>query len=253
MNVESISTYEQEFDKTNLDSDGKKHTQSQKMVEIPGEKTSINYMEVRPVSGDESYFYPTKFGKDQIVLHYTTGYLKGDIASLTKPDNHVSVPYLIGRNGTIYNLFTSDYWSYHLGEGAMGGNTVRSQTTIAIELSNIGPLKKIGNNLVTSYNDKDVYCSLNQTEYYWEGPFRNYDYFATFTDKQYDSLIILLRYLTSTYNIPRKFLDEDQFHETFPEVSGFNGIVTHVNYRSSGKTDIGPSFDWQRVKKGIIS
>lgn len=251
MNVERISDYEQDFDKTYLDSDGKKHTQSQKMVEIPGEKAFMKYMEVRPSSGDKSYFYPAKFGKDQIVLHYTMGYLKGDIASLTKPNNYISVPYLIGRNGTIYNLFASDYWSYHLGEGALGGNTVRSKATIAIELSNIGPLKKIGNNLVTTYNDNDVYCSLNQRQYYCEGPFRNFNYFATFTDQQYDSLIALLRFLTSNYKIPRKFLDKEKFHETTAEVSSFNGIVTHVNYRSSGKTDIGPSFDWERIKKGL--
>lgn len=251
MRVEKIPAYEQDFNKTGIDSDGKKHTLIPKTVEIPGENTLLDYVETRPSSGDESYFYKTKVAKDQIVLHFTMGYLKGDIAALTKPGSHVSVPYLIGRNGTIYNLFPSYYWSYHLGEGAVGGNKTRSRATVAIELSNIGPLIKKGTHLITTYEDNDVYCDIKQTEYCHKGVFRGYDYFARFTDKQYDSLIILLRYLTALYNIPREFLDEKNCLEASSIVSTFKGIVSHANYRCQGKTDFGPCFDWEKVKNGV--
>ncbi|MCX6579397.1 MAG: N-acetylmuramoyl-L-alanine amidase [Candidatus Aminicenantes bacterium] len=251
MHVEKISDHEQDFDNTGIDSDGKQHTLIRKAVEIFGEDSFMYYVETRPSSGDESYFYQSRVDKDQIVLHFTMGYLKGDIATLTKADNHVSVPFLIGRNGTIYNLFSSYYWSYHLGPGAVGGNMERSQASIGIELSNIGPLKKIGDNLVNTYPAADVYCGLNQTEYYCANSFRGYDYFAGFTENQYTSLITLLRYLTARYKIPREFQDEPQRFETTPEVSGFKGIVSHVNYRASGKTDFGPCFDWNRVITGV--
>lgn len=251
MRVEKISEHEQDFDNTGIDSQGKQHTLIRKAVEIFGEDTFMYYVETRPSSGDESYFYQPRVDKDQVVLHFTMGYLKGDIATLTKPDYHVSVPFLIGRNGTIYNLFSSYYWSYHLGEGAVGGNAERSQATIGIEVSNIGPLKKIGDNLVSTYRDDDVYCGLDQTGYYCANSFRGYDYFATFTENQYSSLIILLRYLTARYNIPREFLEAPQRCETIPEVADFKGIVSHVNYRASGKTDFGPCFDWDRVITGV--
>jgi len=251
MRVEKIEEHEERFDASGTDSSGKEHTLIKKSIEIFGEDSFMNYVEVRPSSGDESYFYNVKADKDQIVLHYTMGYLKGDIAALSKKDYHVSVPFVIGRNGTIYNLYPSAYWSYHLGKGAVGGNQTRSRASIGIEISNIGPLNKNGDNLVTTYSDDDIYCGLDQKDFYEEKSFRNFDYYATFTDKQYDSLIVLLRYLTARYKIPRDFPGEDTRYVTSEASALFKGIVTHVNYRATGKTDIGPAFDWDRVIKGV--
>jgi len=58
-------------------------------------------------------------------------------------------------------------------------------------------------------------------------------------------LISLLRYLTAQYNIPRTFLPENKRHitGTESELPNFKGITSHVNYRTSGKWDIGPAFD----------
>jgi len=249
MRVENILAYEQDFDNTGIDSQGKKHRFLQQQIEIPGENANMNYVLAQPVSGDRSYYYNTQLKKDQIVIHFTMGYLKGDIGTLTKPDYHVSVPFVIGRNGTIYNLFSSNLWSYHLGRGAVGGNQKRSKATIGIELSNIGGLKKTSRGMATYYND--IYCDVNQSQYYQRESFRNFDCFATFTDAQYEALIILLRYLTARFNITRKFLPENLRYETFNDVVNFGGIVTHVNYRSDGKVDIGPAFDWERVIAGV--
>lgn len=251
MRVEKIEGHEKSFDASGVDNSGKKHILIKKTIEIFGEDSFMSYVDVRPSSGDESYFYKTKFHKDQIVLHFTMGYLKGDIAELTKKNRHVSVPFVIGRNGTIYNLFHSYFWSYHLGKGAVGGNEPRSRASIGIEISNIGPLKKNGDNLVTAHRDNGIYCSLAQTGFYEEKFFRDYDYYATFTDKQYNSLIILLRYLTARYEIPRDFHGEDTRYVTSKASAHLKGIVSHVNYRATGKTDIGPAFDWDRVINGV--
>ena len=202
MRVEKIPAHEQDFDRSGIDSDGKRHMLIRKSIEIFAEDAFMHYVEARPENADESYFYRTRYEKKQIVLHYTIGYLKGDIATLSKHRYHVSVPFVIGRNGSIYNLFPSYYWSYHLGRGAIGGNAAQSKKTIAIELSNIGPLLREGNDLVTIYGD--VYCTLDQERYYWRQSFRGYDYFATFTEAQYQALIVLLRYLTARYEIPRE-------------------------------------------------
>lgn len=251
MRVEDISAHEADFNANRVDSHGKLHTLSNESIEIPGENASMHYLRVKPDSGDESYFYRSRVDKDQIVLHYTLGYLKGDIATLTQHDYHVSVPFIIGRNGGIYNLFFSGYWAYHLGPGALGGNAKRSKRTIGIELSNIGGLHRTDNGMATYYTD--IYCDTNQSGYYVHQPYRRFDYYATFTDAQYDSLIILLRYLTARYGIQRKFLDKPERYETDRSVIEFGGIVSHVNYRSSGKEDIGPAFDWDRVIEGVTA
>ena len=256
MRVEKIDEHEASFRDKRRDTDGKTHTLIRKAIEIPGEGTEMRYVDDKPANGDESYFYLVKHPKDQIALHYTMGYLRGDIATLTKPNYHVSVPFVISRDGSIYNLFASYYWSYHLGKGAVGGNQTRSRAAIGIELSNIGPLVRNGNLLETSYSKpgkRDAYCNVDQTEHYAVANFRDFDYYATFTDTQYQSLIVLLRYLTARYGIPRKFLPAAKRFATTNETAHFRGIVSHVNYRRTGKTDIGPAFDWQRVIGGVTA
>lgn len=247
MNANDIARYEAEFNRTGKDSDGKFHTLIPQTIQIPGEIEQMNYTFLRPLSGDQTYFYDKPFDKVQIVLHFTMGYLPGDVATLTKRNYHVSVPFIIGRNGIIYNLFSSQFWSYHLGEGAIGGNEIRSKATIGIEISNIGPLKRINDQLVTTYRDDDVYCSLDETQYYEQIAYRGYEYFASFTDAQYASLGTLLRYLTARFNLTRGFLPEPRRYQAVPEVVDFNGIVSHVNYRQEGKWDIGPAFQWNRL------
>lgn len=250
MRPDKIETHEADFDERGTDSHGKRFRMTRHSIDIPGESASMPYVKLDPESGDKSFYYEERAPKDQIVLHYTLGYLKGDIATLTTPDNHVSVPFVIGRNGTIYNLFPSAYWSYHLGKGAVGGNTIRSKATVGIEISNIGGLKRVGNQMHTYYAN-DVYCNPDENSHFISSPYRRFEYYATYTDAQYRSLIVLLRYLTARYNIQRKFMDEAVRFEAHERVVNFGGIVSHVNYRNEGKEDIGPAFDWQRVIAGV--
>ncbi len=253
MRVERIAAHESDFDQRGEDSYGKFHNLIKRTILIPGTPDRMSYTQVRPASGDESYYYKTRVQKDQIVLHFTMGYLKGDIGTLTTPDNRVSVAFIIGRNGTIYSLFPSSQWSYHLGPGTVGGNKTRSRASIGIEISNIGPLKAIDQNMVTVYSDTDIYCRNDQQDFYVREDFRSYDHFATFTDKQYDGLITLLRYLTARYNIPRRFLAVNERYETIDQAPLFRGIVSHINYRRTGKVDIGSAFDWDRLISQIAT
>ncbi len=251
MKATSIPKHERTFFETGRDSDGKEFVLKNMSVPIKGTTNTMSYVNCRPKNNDSSFYYQEKNEKTQIVLHYTAGYLKGDVAALSRPNYHVSTPFIIARNGSILNLWSSAYWSYHLGSGAVGGNTKGSKRTIAIEISNIGFLKRIDDKLVTVYNDNDVYCTLNDTQFYTklDSPYRGEMYYANFTKKQYTSLCILLDYLTAQYNIPREFLPEEKRFETLSknELINFRGIVSHVNYRTSGKWDIGPAFDWNNI------
>ena len=243
MYPEGIKDYEAQFDTTHKDSDGIEYD-----VE---ESTSFPFplaiLKPRNVS---DFFYPDPQGKTAIVLHFTVGYLTGDLATLVEQGSHLSVPFVIGRNGTVYQLFNSKYWSYHLGRGTIGGNTVGSKHTIAIELSNIGPLTRHDGELHNIYGSK--YCTVAEKSFYTklDSSYRKYTYYSTFTDEQYESLSKLISYLCGKFNIPREFLPEEKRYRLFSstdEALTFSGICSHVNFRAYGKVDIGPAFEWERI------
>ena len=248
MKASSIIAHENTFQASGVDSFGKKFILKENTFPIKGTAETIKIMDCARDNGDKSFFYQEETAKRKILLHFTMGYLKGDIATLTK--EHVSVPFVIGRNGTIYNLFASKYWSYHLGPGAIGGNTGMSRESIGIEISNIGPLKLIGDNLVTTYSNTDVYCSVAETQYYTKlsTQYRNFEYFATYTPAQYEAVRQLLNFLCARYNLPKSFLPEPQRYQVMDDAGfkNYTGIVSHVNCRTS-KVDIGPAFDWNKI------
>lgn len=254
MKASDILNHEGTFQSTGLDSDGKKFILTEGTFPIKGTAETIQIMDCALESGEKSFYYPEETAKKKIALHFTMGYLKGDMATLTK--QHVSVPFVIGRNGVIYNLFASKYWSYHLGKTAIGGNTPMSKECIGIEISNIGPLKLIGSNLVTTYSDTDIYCTAAETKYYTRlaTKYRGYEYYATYTDAQYEAISQLIKFLCAKYAIPKNFLNEPERYEIMTDAGfkSFTGIVTHVNCRTD-KTDIGPAFDWGKVIEGVNS
>ncbi|MCA9741741.1 MAG: N-acetylmuramoyl-L-alanine amidase [Deferribacteres bacterium] len=247
MLAKDIAAHEQDFRNHGVDSNGVKHNLSQLSAPIKGDNRNLTVTRCVVASGDSSFYYNESPLKDRVVLHFTAGYLKGDIANLTKKDYHVSVPFVVARDGAIYNLWGSGYWSYHLGPGAIGGNTEMSKRSVGIEISNIGPLTRKGNHLVTIYDS--IYCDANETQYYQKSNYRGYEYYATFTEAQYKSVIDLLRYATGKFNIPRQFLPKDKRFELQQDIAKFHGITSHVNFRKD-KYDIGPAFDWDRVIAG---
>ena len=253
MNYKNIPAYEADFRAKGVDSDGKKFNLAPAKVTIPGTADTFEVVTAKLASGDESFFYKDTPTNERVVMHFTAGYLKGDLAALSKKDNHVSVPFVVARDGTIYQLFASKFWSYHLGKGAAGGNSPMSKSSVGIELSNVAYLREKNGTLVDPYGAP--YCTTADTDAFQalSTPYRGYTRFATYPDAQYKSLINLLRYITLTYKIPAQFLPEAQRYDVYQNVASFKGITTHVNYQpqSYGKWDIGPAFDWTRVMAGV--
>jgi len=238
-----IKNYEEQFDTTHKDSDGVEYT-------IINKANFTFPLSIIEPKGITNYYYTEEFKKTAIVLHCTVGFLTGDIATLIEQSNHISVPYVIGRNGIVYQLFNPKYWAYHLGQGTVGGNSVNSKRTIAIELSNIGPLLRDKSQLTNIYGSR--YCDIVENKFYTklESAYRQYSYFATFTDQQYNTLNQLISYLCEKFNIPKKYIDEDQRYDIFKsseEATSFKGICSHVNFRADGKVDLGPAFKWSRI------
>jgi N-acetylmuramoyl-L-alanine amidase len=250
MKATSIPAHEQSFITTGIDGQGKKFDLKINTVAIPGSTDRVKIVSCVRQNKDDSFYVKEKFPKQRIVLHFTAGYLKGDIAKLSEPGNHVSVAYVIGRGGAIYQLWDDAWWSFHLGKGSSGGNTEMSKQSVGIELSNIGWLKKIGTNLVTSYSDRDVYCRTDETGFYTKlpTPYRGQSYYATFTEAQYTSLSKLLQLLLAKYPaIGRSFLPEPLRYEHLARPEKHTCIMSHVNFRATGKWDLGPAFRWDKV------
>ncbi len=200
-----------------------------------------------------------KTKKERILLHFTAGRLVSDISALTgKPKGTgptVTVSYVLARDGTIYELFDSDFWGYHLGSmdqlnasaKIKTSNTYQSSSSVAIEISNFGSLKKKGNSLLAWTGAE--YCSVNDKTAYTEleTPYRGEKYFASYTDQQYASLASLLDFLSSKHNIPLSFLPVEKRYELLKSAPT-KGVYSHVNFRAD-KTDIGPAFDWSKIIK----
>ena len=252
MRVEKVAEQEKLFKEKLTNANNNKYTVLKKTKMI---KKSI--WSIRP--NFDTYYYPEDTQKKKIVLHYTVGHLRGDLATLNKKDYHVSVPYVIARDGTVYELFDPEQWAYHLGNGAMGGNKGMSKDSIGIELSNYGPLTLVGDNLETAYSKegrKDIYCNKDQKKYYTEvdPAYRGHSHYASFTKAQYVALQELLNYLCNKFKIPYTILPIEKRYDIFTsaEAKAFKGIASHVNFRKSGKTDIGIAFDWSYLQKRVF-
>lgn len=261
---DKTNQWEKDFHDTQIAS-GRKFFHKQFAVPVPGEDEIMEVTRCTPANGYKGYYEPEVVDKEQIVMHFTVGNIRSDVDVMTKPRRgyskyRESVPFILSRDGTIYQLFSSSYWSHHLGKGTIGGNEEMSKKSVAIEISNYGPLIPRNGKLETVYsrsrnnpNYVDVYCTMEDTTKYikLDKPYKGYQYYANFTHEQYESLIVLLRYLTATYEIPREFLEEDVRFEANEKNANHKGIVTHLNFRATGKWDIGPAFDWNRVIRGV--
>lgn len=230
--------------------------------EIPGDEYKLEFLQVTKKDGDASYYFPeghrNNSPKDKIVLHFTAGQISGDFGALTRKDVEISTAFLVGRDGAIYKLFDSPKaWSYHLGSGSMGGNTSMSSSSVGIEISNWGPLKEDGAGNLVTWDHGYWFCTLDQADAYVKlsKPFRGARYFANITPHQYESVIILLRYLTKALNIEPNFLPAGKRQNTFAshaEAKAFKGICCHVNFRTSGKWDLPEeAFDWEQLIRGV--
>lgn len=234
---DTIAERELKFQNTLRDSYGKVFTPS---------KSDVIETAIKLTHPNDNWYYKSKTKKKKIVLHFTAGILHGDIGELTR-DSHVSVPYVLARNGTLYEIHHPDYWSYHLGPKASGGNKAMSKSSIGIEVSNFGPLTLDKDKGILNTWSGKGYCTLNQTDAYVYIPdgFRGHHYFATFTNEQYKVLDSLITNLCRKYNILRKL---PKVQERVKKQNGDpgDGIWSHQNFRSD-KFDIGPAFDWSRI------
>lgn len=111
-----------------------------------------------------------------------------------------------------------------------------SKQTIGIEISNYGPLRVKDNCLIDAYGN--VYCTLDDKEYYKQCTYRGYNYYATMTEKQELAVAKLLKYLCKEHDIPEIFKkNADTLFTDAASAKSFKGIYLHTSVRKD-------KFDW---------
>ena len=206
-------------------------------------------------------YYSEIFPKTSIVLHFTAG-LSAQSAYHTflRLSSRTATSYIIDRDGKIYELFPPRFWALHLFRHQHGEPPIYyqlEQKTIAVELVNVGPLKPDASNrrqlnwwwpphpITGKETFGTRWCELDEVDKYVKKHDRGIDYFATFTEDQYESAKKLLEHLGVLFGIPM-LAPVNKLTTELENMITFRGITSHQKYRQD-KWDIGPAFDWTKV------
>ena len=176
--------------------------------------------------------------KNKLFIHFTAGGPNASnvIKFWDSDEPTVSTSFLIdGETGQIFECFSPDYWSFHL--GIKGTNGALDKTSIGIEICAWGPITKKDDKYYT-YVNKELPAS---EVYELEKPFRGFKYFHKLSDEQFKSLELLVDWIIQEYNIPvQKSFDESWFEFQQDVIDKKTpGIWTHTTVRKD-KTDMYP-------------
>ena len=184
-------------------------------------------------------FHLEEFDKDLIVLGDTCRKGSKHIDRMLIKDNANSFDwntYTITREGKIYEHFNPKYYSNHLISDKL------NKRAIYILLENMNLLYKIDdiyyNWLYEVCDDENVIVKRWRGEIYWE----------KYTEKQYESLAYLVKYLKSIFsNIP-DYIIESNIYDT--DALKQTGILSKSNLFEAFY-DLSPVFNFNKLKEMI--
>ena len=187
-------------------------------------------------------YFAEETKKIQIVLHHTvsagtTNAVRDWFAQTTE---RVATAFVIGKGGSILELFDPKHWAYHIGKGSTSQHNKQS---IGIEIVNEGLLTKTDNGFMW-FDGKHKY---NGEVYEHNTAWRGSKYFAKYTDDQIISAGMLCGELCRIFNIPKRVMLGFNYA---PENLQYNGIVSHHNLRPD-KSDVSPAFDFNTFTRAL--
>jgi N-acetyl-anhydromuramyl-L-alanine amidase AmpD len=184
-------------------------------------------------------YYPIEFSKHQIVIGHSfnsqMNHVNGWLLRNGRK-NKSAAAFSVDRDGKVYQHYNSKYFSDFIGIDGV------NQHLIPIVLVNDGWLIKepaVGGfyNLNGNRYDGEVI----------ERKWRNYQYWAAYSDKQFKSLVELVMDLCKNHDIYKKCIG----HNTkVDNIKDFEGIAFKSNY-SKDYTDLSPAFDYDNFKLTI--
>ncbi|MFA6925070.1 MAG: peptidoglycan recognition family protein [Bacteroidales bacterium] len=211
----------------------------------------------------ENQYFNESVEKKQIYLHHTVS--NDNVNSVVNwwksNTERVAVAVIIGKDGTIYQLYGSDKWAYHLGLQiqTFQENNIPFQwldkISIGIEILNWGGLVKHSDNnwYPALWNGRanvpNLKCGkIDEVQEYPNG-FRGYYGFEKYTSAQLESVRQLLRFWNKKYNIPLDY-NSDMWAISKKALSGKSGIFTHVSVRKD-KSDCHPQIELIELLKTL--
>lgn len=182
-------------------------------------------------------YYQSKHPKKYIFLHHTAGgSAASSIAHWASNPDHIATPYLIDRDGTIYECYNPEMWAYHLG---VKGNSAIEKASIGIEICSYGALR----------NGKTYTGKLIPEEKQVKVDFRGELFWEAYTPEQIEALRQLLPYLMGRFAIPLQ-ADASTFYEYQNPSTLPPGVYSHTTVRKD-KYDIFPQPDLVELVKGL--
>lgn len=130
----------------------------------------------------------------------------------------VSTHYIIGREGEVYQLVPDNRVAYHAGKGSFPSHPIFPQNmnhfSIGIELMGIGTKDEM-----KAFISEEIYDALDKD-------------LIGFTEKQYQSLSLLL----------------EQLHQNYPSIlRDRKHVIGHEEYAPGRKSDPGSLFEWDKI------
>ncbi len=202
----------------------------------------------------ENQYYPTVYPKKYIFLHHTAGgSAASSVAHWASNPEHIATPYIIDRDGTIYECYDPKYWAYHLG---VKGVSSIEKYSIGIEICSYGSLAIAKNSKPDKYKVGDMVTYTDRViqpeKVVKIAPFRaginpfaqkpglSYDstLFEAYTPEQIASLALLIPYLMGLHGIKLQ-ADRKDFWEYKNPTTLPPGIYSHTTVRKD-KIDIFP-------------
>lgn len=191
---------------------------------------------------------------DTVVLHFTAGSTAtGAFESFKSRIDHVHTPYIVDKDGTIYELYDpASAWGWALGlKLPMEDRTAVEKRCIHVEIVNEGPLR-IRDGKAWWWPPKPGTTRPDyQTEYKGEvftspEPFRGDSFWAAFPEPQFQAVVELTKMLCQRFEIPYLIPSKAERERVHAADELPNGICTHQQFRAD-KVDIGPAWPWERM------
>jgi|TARA_R110000744_G_scaffold95571_1_gene184581 N-acetyl-anhydromuramyl-L-alanine amidase AmpD len=179
----------------------------------------------------------TAHQKTQIMVGHTSRDVEDYLKSLTLRHNrkYKNQPhFIISKEGVVIKVLEPRVTTNFFGDKDIDDNIV------LVLLENEGWLKPKKNNPRLC----DWLGNIYKGEVF-EKKWRNRFFWSTYTDKQIDSLVVLLKDICADLKIEKKFIGHNVRVEG---VERFKGIVTRSNY-SEYFTDLSPAFNFERIKE----
>ena len=211
-------------------------------------------MNITPYPLKRSQWFPNVTPKKYIVWHGTGGRTRNTPVSgnpgkaTTSIDGwnldarRVGAPYVVDRDGTIYQTFDDACWIYHL--GLKGTNGQYDKASVAIEFANELALDLDGDRLHAfgMNTPETVYRGLHFTSD-WRGE----RYFAELDEQQVDAGIELTLDLCRRHGIEPSFYYPSTTFD-FPRCFRVATIVCHSNCREDKKDLFLPDWVYQKIE-----